>query len=391
MLRNNLRGFCLVLRKCKIIKNHWKILLIPLAIIFFALTALYLAIQTGPVQNYAARKLTSYLSAQFGTNIHIGGVDVALFRRVILKDVWIEDQQSDTLAYASRISATIDTLSFRKKYLSLGRLTLDDSKFHIKQDSTGFFNYQFLATDPDAEQKPALWIYSCNRFILRNSAFRYQGHGQEPRDLGIEEVRMRIDNFRFSKDSLSFQMFSMSLNDGKGFYLNEMSADFKQTGKDIFISNLKLETLNSEIRDAFIAVRQQPMPGTDETVTDLELILNSSVVSFADLSIFIPQLDGMYQELEISGKLNGNLQNFRARNVEIKTGKNTRLLTDFSFSYIPGFSEPFLFIEMKQSQTDFQDISKIRLPNSARESFLKFPQQLYQAGVITYQGNFTGY
>jgi hypothetical protein len=156
-----LRGFCVLLQKCKIIKKGWKIVLIPLAIIFFTLTFLYLAIQTRAVQHYASRKLTGYLSEQFGTKIHVGGVDIALFKQIILKNVWIEDQQADTLAYAQRISATIDTLSIRKKILTISRLSFDESKIKIARDSSGGFNFGFLGEikeDRPAEWKMEIWL-----------------------------------------------------------------------------------------------------------------------------------------------------------------------------------------------------------------------------------------
>jgi hypothetical protein len=366
--------------------------LIPLAIFFFGLTAIYLAIQTRPVQDFAARKLTNYLSEQFGTTIHVGGLDVALFKRIVLKDVWIENQQADTLVYSRRVSATIDTLNFRKKILSLSRISFDQTKAYFEKDSTGILNHQFLVIDNKPILQPERrWTISCNRFILRSSYFTYQSDQQPIRQFQIDEVRLRIDNFRRDKDSLSFQLFSMSLNDGRGFYLNEFSAHFKQVGKDIFITNLRLETLNSEVNNADIAIRQQLMPGTEETVTDLEIDLYHSRLSLADISLFIPQLEGMEQQLELSGRVTGNMQNLRARNLNIKTGNNTHILADFSLSYMTGFSEPFLFVDLKQSQTDFRDISKIRLPNSSNVNFLSFPQQLYQAGIISYQGNFTGF
>jgi hypothetical protein len=354
--------------------------LIPLAIIFFGLTVIYLAIQTRPVQDFAARKLTRYLSEQFGTNIHVGGIDVALFRRVVLKDVWIEDQQADTLAYSRRVSATIDTLSFRKKNLSLSRISFDQAKAYFGKDSTGVFNYQFLSKDNDLQPEKK-WKLKCNRFILRNSYFTYHSHQQPIRHFQIDEVRIRIDDFRFDRDSLSFQLFSMSLNDGKGFYLNEFSAHFKQVEKDIFITNLRLETLNSEIDNADIAIRQQPLPGTDETTTDLEIDLYHSKLSLADISLFIPQLEGMEQQLELSGRVTGNMQNLRARNLNIKTGNNTQILADFSLSYMPGFSEPFLFVDLKQSQTDFRDISQIRLPNSSKVNYLSFPSSFIRLAL----------
>jgi hypothetical protein len=75
---------------------------------------------------------------------------------------------------------------------------------------------------------------------LRNSEFRYQSVGQKEHDLRISEIRMRIDNFRFSRDSLHLNIFSMSMNDGQGFYLNELSAQVRQVGNDFFISQLRL-------------------------------------------------------------------------------------------------------------------------------------------------------
>jgi hypothetical protein len=365
--------------------------LIPLAIIFFALTAIYLAIQTRPVQTFAARQLTGYLSQQFGTNIHVGGFDVALFRRIILRDVWIEDQQADTLAFASRVSATVDTLSFKRNRLALSRLSFDNTKIQIRQDSLGIYSYQFLARDEPEKTEKRKWDLSCKRFILRNSKFSFQSYGQPERRSEIDEIRTRIDNFTFNRDSLGFHLFSMSLNNGQGFYLNELSARVSQVGKDFFINNLRLETLNSAIDSADIAIRQQELPGSDDTTTDMEISLYKSVISLADLSLFVPAMEGMNQKVEVSGRVTGNMQNLRARNLQVSTGANTNILADMSLSYIPGFSEPFLFVEVKQSQTDFQDISQVRLPNSAKVSYLKFPPQLYQAGTITYQGNFTGF
>ncbi len=363
-----------------------------MAIIFFALTAIYLAIQTRPVQTFAARQLTGYLSQQFGTNIHVGGFDVALFRRIILRDVWIEDQHADTLAYASRVSATVDTLSFRRNRLALSRLSFDNTKTEIRQDSLGIYSYQFLAgEEKSGKTEERKWDISCKRFILRNSQFSYQSFGQPLRRKKIDEIRMRIDNFTFNRDSLGFHLFSMSLNNGQGFYLNELSARVSQVGKNFFINNLRLETLNSAIDSADIAIRQQELPGSDETTTDLEISLYQSAISLADLSLFVPAMEGMNQKLEVSGRVTGNMQNLRARNMQVSTGANTNILADMSLSYIPGFSEPFLFIEVKQSQTDFLDISQVRLPNSAKLNYLKFPTQLYQAGTITYQGNFTGF
>lgn len=367
-------------------------MLITLAVVFFTLTALYLSVQTRPVQAYVAQRITAYLSSKFGINVHVGGVDVALFRRIVLREVWLEDHQADTLAYARRISATIDTLSFRRKVLSVSRLSLDQARVIIQKDSAGIFNYQKLVSLPRQEKDTVSpWKLHCNRFILRDSEFGYQSFSEPYRKVVVEEVRLRMDKFRFSPDSLSFQLFSMSLNDNRGFYLNGLSAEIRQTGSDFFIDNLLLETLNSRIESPYIAYKQQPMPGSDETVSELDIRLSPSQVSLADLSLFIPGLEGMDQLLEVSGQISGNIQNLKAREFEIRTGSDTRIAGDFAMNYIPGFGEPFLFLELKEARTNFRDLSSIRLPNSSSVRNLKFPDQLYQAGNFNYRGNFTGF
>lgn len=367
-------------------------MLIPLAVLFFTLTVLYLSVQTRPVQSLIAKKITAYLSEETGINIHVGGIDVALFRRVILKDIWMEDQHADTLAYAMRLSATIESLKFKEKAIDISRLSLDNAKITIVQDSLGEMNYAFLGKLKDEDETDdEKWTFSCNRFILRNSTFGYESAGENLRQITIDEVRMRIDQFRFTPGHMSFHLFSMSLNDRRGFYLNGLSAKVEQKGKDLFIRNLSLETLNSVINSGDIAIVNDTLPGSDETYTQVDINLDPSKVSFRDLALFVPQLRGMDQELEVSGKISGNLENIRARDLEIKTGENTRIACDFSMSHLPGFGEPFFFVDFRQAQTNFTDISNIKLPDELKIQKLRFPEQLYRAGNLTYQGNFTGF
>ncbi len=357
------------------------------------LTFIYLAIQIRPVQHYIAQKLTVYASSKINTRLHIGGIDVALFSRVILKDVWIEDQKSDTLAYAERISATISSVKFRKKKIELSRLSLDQLKLNIHKDSAGIYNFNFLARPPDEDSPRSEfdWEIDCNRFILRNSALGLTQTGETPRNIEIDEIRTRIDQFRMVADTMQFRLFSMSLNDQKGFYLNEMSANVSLTGRDLRIEHLRLETLQSNIENTHIALLQKNLPGSDDWVSEIDVTIGASSLSLADIALFVPDISGMDQQIELSGHISGNMRNLRAREINITTGENTRLLADFSVSLLPGFSEPFLFVELKQSQTDFRDLARIKLPDRSATKQLRFPPGFYQAGIITYQGNFTGF
>ncbi|MCL1822290.1 MAG: translocation/assembly module TamB, partial [Prolixibacteraceae bacterium] len=343
-------------------------------------------------QTYLAQKITRYLSKQFNTNIYVGGVNVALFSKVILKEVWIEDQNADTLLFAEKVSATLDTLSFSRRYISLSRLSCENTKINVKQNTKGVFNFSFFGRTPKKEIPPnEKWSFNCNRFIINKSAVNYHSLGEKPVTLGIDELRMRIDQFHYSPDSLGFRLFSMSLLESSGFYLNEMSANFKLAGKNFYIDDLRLETLKSAVENANFAYTQEELPGTEELYSNIKLELNKSTVNLADAAVFFPQIEGMDQEFYVSGIFSGNSDYIRAKNLDITTGDNTRLYCDVSLNYLSDSAEPFIFVDLKQAQTDFNDLSRINLPISSQNRNISFPPAVYNSGIISYQGSFAGF
>lgn len=344
------------------------------------------------MQTYFAQKLTKYLSKQFNTNIYVGGVNVALFSKIILKEVWIEDQNADTLLYADRVSATMDTLSFSRRYISLSRLSFEKTEINVKQNAKGVLNFQFFGRESKKEIPPdEKWSFNCERFLINKSAISYESHGKMPVVLDVDELRLRVDQFRYSHDSLQFRLFSMSLLESSGFYLNELSAFVRMEGKNFYIDDLRLETLKSAIENANFAYTQEELPETEEFYTNMKLELNKSTVNLADAAVFLPQIDGMNQEFHVSGIFSGNSEYIRAKNLDVTTGENTRLYCDVSLNFLSDSGEPFVFVDLKQAQTDFLDLSNIDLPKSSKNSHMSFPLPFYHAGVFSYQGSFSGF
>ena len=68
----DLPGFCVFLSKRKIIKKGWKIVLIPLTVLFLLLSGLYLAIQSPGVQTFLTHRLAAYFSEKLNAGIHMG-------------------------------------------------------------------------------------------------------------------------------------------------------------------------------------------------------------------------------------------------------------------------------------------------------------------------------
>ena len=58
---------------------------------------------------------------------------------------------------------------------------------------------------------------------------------------------------------------------------------------------------------------------------------------------------------------------------------------------LPVIANTFVHLDLKKSTTNFKDISQLRLPDSSKKDHLEFPGVLYNAGIIEYQGSFTGF
>ncbi len=103
-----------------------------------------IALQIPAVQNFAAHRGASYLSKTLKTEVRIGGFTTDWRNTLVLKDVYLEDQQKDTLWYSERLGADMKIMSLLKGELNVGRVSLENAtaKLHIRPDSST--NYDFI-------------------------------------------------------------------------------------------------------------------------------------------------------------------------------------------------------------------------------------------------------
>jgi len=366
--------------------------LIILTVLLLLLSGLYLGFKSPGVQSFVVNRITAKLSKSSNIRLHIGKVRFSPFNKIELGNVWIEDEHTDTLIHINLISASLCGVSLKEKSLLFGVITLKDPRIKIQKSEAGIYNFRELLQSFAADTTSGGgWSYHCNRFRIRNARFEYVDMAQKPGIYLVRELHIGIDHFRATPDSLQFRIGYLRLTDSNGFTVKHLTADLKSLGNVISIQNLFLKTENSQIDSSAIQIRQDTLPDTRETMLVAEVDLRRSQLGFADLAMFIPSLKGMDQKVEISGSLSGTPGNVKAKNIRVKTGNYTNIHCDLSVNFFDDMTEPFLFLDMKLSQTDFRDLSAIRLPDQSATKYLKFPNLLTKAGIITYQGNFTGF
>ncbi|RIH64879.1 hypothetical protein D1164_12625 [Mariniphaga sediminis] len=356
----------------------------------------YWALQNSGVQTYLTRQLADHLSKKINANIRIGKVDIAFFRSVILEDVLVEDQQADTLLFVQSVSAQIDTLKIKKRKIAFRQLTFNGTIVDARRDSANRFNFSFIIDSlKSPHEKPHDWQYSCKQFSFDNATVVYRDlHQQEPQTLSVEDLHFAVSDFYFLKDSLRLKINQFTLNDGKEFSIRNLHSSLLFSGNKIELDGFNMTTSHSNISNSRFLIELPEELAKDATFAEsvqFDFRFSHSQISFYDVSQLVPRLRGMDQIVDCSGQIYGSINNLKGKNLELVTGKRTYALLDFYANDITSTESMYLFLDLKRSQTTFDELSRIKLPGKDKIYFLHFPETLYEAGLITYEGNFTGF
>lgn len=363
------------------------------AVIILLLAGSYLAIRNSRVQTYLTQLFANQLSKQIHSKITVGKVNIAFFNKVILNDVLVEDQKSDTLFYAQKLSARIDTLKIRKKQISIDELSLIGNKINIERDSAAHFNFSYII-DAFRTQKDtaSFWKINCNNFSFYQSGITFSDlYADEKKAMYLNNINFDISGFELQPDSILFKINDFSLNDRKNIFVQNLSASFAFFRNSIRVDSLYLKTNNSEIQNTSVKLDFGENNERSLASAETDIKFSGSNISFYEVAEFIPSLKGMDMNVNLSGQVYGNLNDLKGKNLVIKTGENTSAFFDFYVNNISDVENMYLFVDLKLSKTNFSDLNKIKLPTGAGIKALNFPDFFYDAGTITYRGNFSGF
>ena len=340
------------------------------------------------------KQIANRLSDRLNTHISLRSVDIRFFNKVVLNDFLIEDQQKDTLLFVGEMVASIDSLSFKGHAVKLSSLELKDTKTFVSLNEDQTPNYKFILDSlRRGSKKQNDWDFFCQDFIFRKTQLGYSYYKmKKPKTIDLHDIHLEVSNFILHRDSLAFKINELSLDDHKYFQLSNLSAQLISSKQVIKLQNLQVTTPYSKIVDADIVLDQSEMKdGKDISFLKLDVDLKESVVDFQDVSQLVPSLRGMDLKINLSGHVYGTIADLKAKNLQLDFGENTRVICDFYTNGLPDINQTFIQLDLKNSTANFKDLNRIKLPNSVGGDYLQFSQLLYDAGLIRYEGNFTGF
>ena len=353
------------------------------------------------MQNYLVDQLSERFSSQLQARITIGSAYYTLFNKIVLEDVYMEDQQGDSLLYSSRLTGHLKYLSLKDRELYFRQLALEGAEINLRKDTAGPVNIRFLIRNLKREDTTQERMHiRFNTLEIKNGRLSFHTNrkkidfsGLDPNHLSLNNLNLRVQDLEADSGRVSMHIRKMAFTDQSGFNLKNLTTRLQLTGERLTLADLSLKTPRTNLVSDSIRLYHNHYKGFEEPFTRLrfDLSVQPSTISFRDLAYLSKMFrDTPNQPFKLSGHLRGRINNLKGSQVHLAVGSQTELLTDFSLDGLPDISSTFMYIDMNHFYTSMEDLDVINsfLPTSAR---LDLPETLSNMGRIRYEGNFTGF
>ncbi len=160
----------------------WKILKglgILVSAVFVLVLLLGAIIYLPPLQNFLKSAVEDFARKQYGMNMTLEGIHVKFPGDITIDEIYLPDQNQDTLFYCEELAFDVDLLPLFKRKLVLSDIKLNGLRADIhNQTPDKQFNYQFIldnATPTDTLSQTAKppWEISLKQVLLKNSDVAY--------------------------------------------------------------------------------------------------------------------------------------------------------------------------------------------------------------------------
>ncbi|PKQ65480.1 hypothetical protein BZG02_00285 [Labilibaculum filiforme] len=354
-----------------------------------------------------SQKIANYITEQTNTPVRIEGVNISPFKSIILKGLYIEDYQQDTLVYVGNLTAKIDSFNIRKQKIFINKLTLDRAYVNLHEDENRLFNYDvFLdslsngkkGNESDTIQKS--WTITVANIDLINSQFGYHTSYAVPQDFGmnyddiyVTKLNLQARKIKIIGDSVDFQLQHLSCIEKSGFELKDFTARTWITSHQWGLKDVNITSPNSKLQAEHLYFNYEPGGENWSQFTKkmkLDFQLTSSRVSFLDVAYFNELLLGFRETGFVSGHIYGTIYDLRGRDIDIVYGANTALKGKFYMNGLPYLKDAYLEADFEELTTTISDIEKVYIPGYDKEHF-NLPDYFDNLGLIHYNGQFNGF
>jgi len=375
-----------------------------LGIITFVL-ATFLLLRTSKVQTAIAHRLADYLSNQLHTEVVIGKVDISWFLNIRIKNISINDLHHKTLFSAHQLIAKIEKIDRKNHNLSIKKIIFNDANIQIvyykgEED----LNIQFLIdyfSSPQKKEKTttasAPWKVHCaaldiskTHFLYQNQNHAFTSHGMDYNNIDVSEINLSANKLRVLGDTIFANILDLNAKERCGLVLKKFKGQAKVSPIELRVDNLIVQTNQSDLLvDLHFKYKNWNAYNYFVDSVRIESEIFPSDLNLNDISFFAPEMQGMNDQISLSGLVRGKVNNLNIKNLRSSFGESTHFYGNLSLNGLPVLENTFINLNINELKASIQDLHNFKLPG--RNNCLEIPSQLLAFGNVNVNGIFTGF
>jgi len=212
----------------RVIKKTIRIVLWILGGLVFLVIGAIIFLNTNYAKRLIRDKAQSYLQNKIKSKVTIGSIDFSLPKWIEIKNVYIEDQQKDTLLFGEKLAVDISMLKLISGNIYIQKVELDNIKANLSRTADdSVFNYQFIADAFSDTSKvkvakqtdTSAMNITLKEFIVNGLVFNYKdNYGGNVLSANIKNATITFDKLqpdrmvfnvnKFETNGLDFSMSS---------------------------------------------------------------------------------------------------------------------------------------------------------------------------------------
>lgn len=337
------------------------------------------------VQTYTAQKLTSNINETYGTQIGIERLKIGLNAKVQMESVRVIDYKNDTLVKIKKLSSSIFNIPrlINSKNLNLSNTDIEELNMKLirykdePNDNLTVFLQKFESDKP--KDTTSTFKLHVDDIFLIDSQFSVTDFNlDKPESFSIEKLNLDVENLNVAGGKISLNVNSLSGLTGFGLKVNQLQSKFFMSESKMRLDQLKLITPQSKLETDLMFEYASGDWSDFENKVNISASFDQSKVSTTDLNHFYKGF-GLSEDLVLTGQLNGTLNDFYFKNIEINGIQRSRIIGDMHFKDVTESDDFQLITQNVDITTNYFDLKRL-LPEVLGNNLPTF---------IQYMGNFS--
>jgi hypothetical protein len=386
----------------KYIHRFFGIILKLFVALLFAIVILYAAIQTSYVQTHLTRYVAQRFSNDYNIDIRIGKVDLGLWSYIILEDVDIIENNTDTIIAMQQLWGRIEIVEIADLKFSFSELKLISPQLHIQIDENGNTNLSELSKLFNLENSNTKNItLDFSNIFVENGIFSLYNESNDKsnnqlfnsNNIYVKDASFEIFDLSYSDNGLMLQLKNLSFEEKSGIKVKKLSTQVFFNSQNLSFNNIELVSNNSFIYVNYLNFIYESFESFDEFVNNVTIRTDiaESILSLEDIVFFTNKVEGLHSEFIVRGRIEGLVSDFKAKDLRVLYNKTSFFWGDADVVGLPDILNAYLHLDVKKLKTTSGDIQAILTKQTTGECIFKIPEIVKKIQLIEYDGVFSGY